>query len=109
MKAKTAKTIILIIGVAIILSGFALFFLEQYWLKLPLLVLLLLLGVVVFVALEENLIFGLLCLGWVAPFKHCGIAMISIVATMVLYIAFLRLCPTGISSFNFCSVYLVSI
>ena len=66
MKAKTAKTIILIIGVAIILSGFALFFLEQYWLKLPLLVLLLLLGVVVFVAFRRKpdfwpFVFGVGC------------------------------------------------
>ena len=66
MKAKTAKTIILIIGVAIILSGFALFFLEQYWLKLPLLVLLLLLGVVVFVAFRRKpdfwpFVFGMGC------------------------------------------------
>ena len=54
MKAKTAKTIILIISVAIILAGIALFFLEQYWLKLPLLVLRILLGVVLFVAFRRK-------------------------------------------------------
>ena len=57
MKAKTAKTIILIISVAIILAGIALFFLEQDWLKLPLLVLLILLAVVLFVAFRRKPVF----------------------------------------------------
>ena len=47
MKAKTAKTIILIIGVAILFVGLAMFiFVELYWLKPLFLVLLGLMGVV---------------------------------------------------------------
>ena len=55
MKAKTAKTIILIIGVAILFVGLAMFiFVELYWLKPLFLVLLGLMGVVLFVAFRRK-------------------------------------------------------
>ena len=66
MKPKTAKTILLIIGAAIILTGLALFFFEQYWLKLPFIALLFLMGLVIIVAFRRKpdfwpLVCGMAC------------------------------------------------